>query len=57
MERNEYIVVYKGMYGHNPPAKLLEKYYPTRLEPCYMLLFEICKPCELCPKSCPKNGG
>ncbi len=57
MERNEYIATYMQMYGHNPPAKLLEKYYPTKPEPCYMMLFETCKPCELCPKSCPKNGG
>ncbi|OPX46366.1 hypothetical protein CLHUN_01820 [Ruminiclostridium hungatei] len=28
MDRHQYISWYKGHYGHMPPQKLLDKYYP-----------------------------
>ncbi len=33
MTKKEYIDWYKDHYGKNPPAKLLDKYYPENMEP------------------------
>jgi hypothetical protein len=65
VNRDDYISFYYSMYGHNPPPKLLEKYYPgtssvevdDSKQPCKMYLYEYCSPSEICPKSCSKNGG